>query len=183
MQRTFNQRQPQPVPAPRRQHGSLTATARLTLATAHGRRTLRANTKSKMDIPEGGGWHRERSLLEWGPGRAARAGGAASPRGSSSASPRASPTPARQHPPPAPLSWALISPRRAIQLRVARSSLHLRVRVVLSGLARSEVAFECSSLSPLHSRYSYWALLQALVAWNLNLVDGGRAMNIQSSMI
>lgn len=42
-------------------HGSLTAR---TLASATRTGTIRANTKSKMDIPEGGGWHGARSLLE-----------------------------------------------------------------------------------------------------------------------
>lgn len=105
-------------------HGTLTE--RLTLAS---RAAGRDGHRHQNGHTWNGGWRAARSLLEWGPAAAPRAegaGGAASPRGSGRAPPPAhtshpdhpvQPSAPASH---APLSWALISPGRAIQLRVAR---------------------------------------------------------------
>lgn len=95
-----------------------------------------------MDIPEGGGWYGARSLLEWAGAGRRRAQGA---RPARVAPPAPRPTP------PAPLSWALISPGRAIQLRVARC-----ISVEPAGARGSSPGQPMSrALAPAARRYRY----------------------------
>lgn len=141
-------------------HGSLTATVQ-TLAGARTADERYVQTpKAKWTyLRVAAGTGRARYLNEV-PGGAARAGGAASPRGSGAAPPAPRARAARS--PPAPLSWALISPRPGYSIKGC--SVHLAARA--TGRASRPVAeppppvrtvFECSSLSPLYSRFSYWA--------------------------
>lgn len=116
--------------------------------------TLRANTKSKMDIPEGGGWHGARSLLEWAPGPSGARRGRGQPawlrRPPAAATARPSPA-ARPRLHRSAEPW--LAPGRAIQLRVVRC-----IAVVARlGSRPTDAAFESSSLRPLYQRYSYWA--------------------------
>lgn len=108
--------------------------------------TLRANTKSKMDIPEGGGWYGARSLLEWATRAKRRAQGARPARVAPVRNPR---TPRRLHRSAEP--W--LAPGRAIQLRVVRCiadvGLVARARCAMPPLS-------ASSLKHLYYCYSYW---------------------------
>lgn len=126
-------------------HGSLTA--RLTLASA---RQQRYDTcKHQKQNGPTWGWRLARgALATWmsSRGGAARAGGAASPRGSDHPTRPPHRTP---HPPPAPLSWALISPRPGYSIKAC--SVHRRCNDDLAG-ARVRclwVLFITTSLSPL----------------------------------
>lgn len=120
-------------------HGSLTAR---TLASATRTGTVRANTKSKMDIPEGGGWHGARSLLEWA-GRAERRAQGARPA-------RVAPAPRRA--PPAPRLHRSAEPWLARPgYSIKGCSVH--VRQPRDSSLTTTVAFEGSSLTPLYHRF------------------------------
>lgn len=156
--------------------GSDAAAARFTHSTTDTRGaraigTLRANTKSKMDIPEGGGWHGARSLLEWAPGQSGARRGRGQP-----AWLRLAPAARRPRLHRSAEPW--LAPGRAIQLRVVRCIADVARR---PGSRPTDAAFECSSLRPLHHRYSYWAPGTAPscrldIAQNLNFPNKELAM-------
>lgn len=103
------------------QHGSLTATARTTDTHDRARQT-NVTCKHQKQNGHTWGWRlAPGALATW---MRSRASGARRGRGQPAWLQRAPPpsrararTPVRQHPPPAPLSWALISPRPGYSIK------------------------------------------------------------------